>query len=419
MNFLKTCISLIFFASLLGSCKSESDKKIATSLEIGKTAQTVIPIKNPAQGNSALPRLFGNEKQLFMSWIEKRDTISILYFASLKDGKWTKPVEVNSGSDWFINWADFPAIAENNGNILISYLQKSANGKYTYDAKLNLYSAETKTWEKDILLHNDGTESEHGFVSVVPKGKSSFYAIWLDGRNTIANSEGHDHHGSGAMSLRGRLIHPDGSMQPSVELDNSVCDCCQTAITAVNGDPLMVYRDRSGDEMRDIARIGLFEDSFSKSELIFPDKWKIPGCPVNGPAIASFKNNAVVAWFTGVNDNPKVQISFSKDSGKTFAAPIRINKNATLGRVDVVMPSENTAIVSWMENLGEETYIQAMRVSANGTKGFPVTISKTSFERSSGFPQLEISGNRLYAAWTMVEGKQSTIKTASIAMADL
>ena len=370
MNFLKPCLPLILFATILGSCKTETKKNTTTSIEIGATAETVVPIKNPTFGNSALPRLFGNEKQLFMSWIEKQDSISLLYYASLKDGKWTKPFEVNSGKDWFINWADFPAIAENNGNILISYLQKSANGKYTYDAKINLFSAETQTWKKDIILHNDGTESEHGFVSVVPKGNSSFYAIWLDGRNTTANAEGHDHHGSGAMSLRGRLIHADGSMQPSVELDNSVCDCCQTAITAINGNPLLVYRDRTGSEIRDIARIGLFEDSFSQSEIIFSDNWKIPGCPVNGPSIASFKGSAVVAWFTAVDDNPKVQLSFSKDKGRTFGAPIKINNSATLGRVDVVMTSENTAIVSWMETIANETLIQAMRVSDDGTKGF-------------------------------------------------
>ena len=83
------------------------------------------------------------------------------------------------------------------------------------------------------------------------------------------------------------------------------------------------------------------------------------------------------------------------------------------------MTSENSAIVSWMENLGEETLIQIMRISADGTKGFPVTISKTSFERASGFPQLEISGNTLYAAWTMVDGKKSSIKTATISIANL
>ncbi len=419
MRFLKLIIILFLGATILVSCKTETKQKYATHSEIDAPTKTVALLENPTSGKSALPRLFGTTNQLFMSWVEKKDSISTLYFSTLKDGKWTEPIEVNSGTDWFINWADFPVIAENNGNILISHLQKSANGKYTYDAKINLFSTETQTWKKDILLHNDGTASEHGFVSVVPIDKSSFYAIWLDGRNTGGEAGDHDNHSTGAMSLRGRLVHADGTMQPDVELDNRVCDCCQTAMVSIEDAPVLVYRNRTDTEIRDIARIGLFEDSFSASQPVYNDNWKISGCPVNGPSIASYKNNVVVAWFTAANENPKVQLSFSSDKGKSFGAPIQVNKNQTLGRVDVVMTSENTAIVSWMENIGEETLIQAMRVSADGSTGFPVSISKTSYERASGFPQLEVAGNTLYAAWTMVEGEKSSIVTASISIEDL
>ena len=90
-----------------------------------------------------------------------------------------------------------------------------------------------------------------------------------------------------------------------------------------------------------------------------------------------------------------------------------------MGGVDVVMISESTAIVSWLENVGGQTLNQVMRVSTDGSKGFPVTVSKESFQRSSGFPQLEIAGNSLYAAWTTVEGTKYSISTASISLKDL
>ncbi|WP_026451675.1 hypothetical protein [Aequorivita capsosiphonis] len=418
MKFLKLIPILFVGVAILVSCKNVKKKAITPS-KIDATSEIVALLENPSSGNSSLPRLFGTENQLFMSWVEEKDSISVLYFSTLENGKWTKPFEVNSGNDWFINWADFPTIAENNGNILVSHLQKSAEDKYTYDVKMDLFSAETKTWKKDILLHNDGTASEHGFVSVVPYGKSSFYAIWLDGRNTVAGADGHEAHGGPPMSLRGRVVHADGSMEPAVELDNRVCDCCQTGMTSIDGAPLLVYRDRSAAEVRDIARIGLFEDSFSAPHPVYNDNWKISGCPVNGPVIDAYKNNAAVAWFTAVNNISKVQLAFSKDKGKTFGAPIQVNENKTMGRVDVVMTSENTAIVSWVENIGDETLIRAMRVSKDGAKAFPVTISKTSFERASGFPQLEIVGDSLYAAWTNVDGDNNSIKTASISIKSL
>ena len=412
MRFSKISYLLFIGALLFISCKSEIKKK-ETDFD------SLISLENPSSGNSSLPRLFAAKNELFMSWVEKKDSISVLYYSSFKDGKWIKPFVVNSGKDWFINWADFPAIAENNGNIFISHLQKSANGKYTYDVKVNLFSSQTNTWKKDILLHTDGTASEHGFVSVVPNGDSSFYAIWLDGRNTSGGHGDHKNSEVGAMTLRGRVVHADGTMQPDVELDNRVCDCCQTAITSVHGEPVLAYRDRSETEIRDISTIGLFADSFSQSKSVYNDNWEIAGCPVNGPAISSYKDAVAIAWFTGVGDNPKVQLAFSNNIGKTFAAPIQINSHQTLGRVDVVMVSEDTAVVSWMETLGDDTFIQAMRVSADGTKGFPVTISKTSFERASGFPQLELVGNTLYFAWTAAEVNKSSIKTASLTLAGL
>ena len=417
MKLLKLIFILFLDLIILVSCKNET-KNISHSEDNG-TSAIVTLFENPSAGNSSLPRLFGTEKQLFMSWVEQKDSVSALYFSTLENGKWTKPFEVNSGNDWFINWADFPTIAENNGNILISYLQNPANGKYTYDVKVNLFSTETQAWKKDILLHNDGTASEHGFVSVVPHGESSFYVIWLDGRNTVAEAGGHETHGGAPMSLRGRVVHADGSMQPDVELDNRVCDCCQTGMVSIEGAPVLVYRDRSDSEVRDIASIRLFDDSFSAPRPVYNDNWKISGCPVNGPAIAAYKNNAAVAWFTAVNNISKVKLAFSSDNGKTFGTPFQVNTNETLGRVDVVMTSENTAIVSWMEYVGDETLIQVMRVSADGSNAFPITISKTSFERAGGFPQLEIAGDLLYAAWTHVEGKKSSIKTASISIKDL
>lgn len=419
MKLLKLIPILFVAVAILVSCKNEVKKKAIIPSETAATTEIVSLLENPSSGNSSLPKLFGTENELFMSWVEEKDSISVLYFSTLENGKWTPPFEVNSGNDWFINWADFPAIAENNGNILVSHLQKSADDKYTYNVKINLFSAETQSWKKDILLHNDGTASEHGFVSVVPYGKSSFYIIWLDGRNTVAGAGGHETHGGAPMSLRGRVVHEDGTMEPDVELDNRVCDCCQTGMASIDDAPVLVYRDRSDTEVRDISRIGLFDDSFSAPSPVYNDNWKISGCPVNGPSIAAYKDNAVVAWFTAVNNIPKVQLAFSKDKGKTFGAPIQVNENKTMGRVDVVMTSENTAILSWLENLGDETLIRAMRVSENGAKAFPVTISKTSFERAGGFPQLELVGDSLYAAWTNVDGNKNSIKTASISIKSL
>lgn len=402
------CLSLL----LLVSCKSESKKKAPETL-----TKEVQAFENPVIGNSSLPRLFSDNNQLFLSWVEKKDTVSTLNYSIFENEKWNPTEAVNSGSDWFTNWADFPAIAATpNGNILTSFLQKSASGTYTYDVKLNLFNAETNTWKKNFILHNDGTKSEHGFVSIRPYAGNSFLVVWLDGRETAGKE-----HGGGQMTLRAAIVFEDGSIDYDTLLDERICDCCQTGVAiGPNDEIIAAYRDRSEDEIRDISTVRWQMDGgWSKPQTIGNDNWKIAGCPVNGPSIDAFGNNLAVAWFTAAEEAPKVQVVFSQDIGETFGLPIRIDNGNALGRVDVAMVSDNSAIICWMENQGDDTLIQVMKIEDNGSKGTPITISKTSSERASGFPQIELLGDNLFAAWTQIDSETSKIKTASVPLNSL
>ena len=397
---------------LIVSCKSETRKIVPEILTMG--SQT---FENPVIGNSSLPRLFSNSNKLFLSWIEKKDTVSTLNFSIFENEKWSPTEAVISGSDWFTNWADFPAIAATpNGNILTSFLQKSASGTYTYDVKLNLYNAETNSWKKNFILHNDGTKSEHGFVSIRPYAGNSFLVVWLDGRETAGKE-----HGGGQMTLRAAIVFEDGTIDYDTLLDERICDCCQTGVAiGPNDEIIAAYRDRSEDEIRDISTVRWQMDrGWSKPRTVGNDNWKIAGCPVNGPSIDAFGNNLAIAWFTAAEESPKVQVAFSKDIGETFGLPIRIDNGDALGRVDIAMVSDNSAIICWMENQGDDTLIQVMKIESNGSKGTPVTISKTSSERASGFPQIEVLGGKLYAAWTHIDGDISTIQTAIVPLNSL
>ena len=64
-----------------------------------------------------------------MSWVEKvDDSTTQLKYARLINREWKEPQLILQGRDWFVNWADFPAIAENNGH-LISHVLKSHQKK--------------------------------------------------------------------------------------------------------------------------------------------------------------------------------------------------------------------------------------------------------------------------------------------------
>jgi len=399
--------------SLLVSCKTETSKS-ETVVLVNNRHTAIIEIKNPSLINSSLPRLFSNGEDLLMSWIQNKDSIASLKYSNFNGINWTAPTEIITGSDWFVNWADFPAIAYNNGSILTNILKKSAEETYTYDIHLQLYSKQKNTWKNNILLNQDGIKSEHGFVSMLPYNNDSFFVTWLDGRTLVGVPKENEQ-----MTLRAAFIDAEGEISNDILLDDKTCECCNTAATMTANGPIVVYRDRSDTEIRDISIVRFVNGNWTAPKNIYQDHWKIPGCPVNGPAIDSFNDAVALAWFTAENDNPRIQVSFSENQGESFGLQYRVDNGNAIGRVDVVMIDQNNAVVSWMEPDGIDTLIQILKISSNGEKNIPITITKTRSERSSGFPQLELVGDRLYVAWTSLEDKKPAIKIVTVLASDL
>ena len=399
--------------SLLVSCKTETSKSEPAVL-VNNRHTAIIEIKNPSLINSSLPRLFSNGEDLLMSWIQNKDSIASLKYSKFNGINWTAPTEIISGSDWFVNWADFPAIADNNGSILTNILKKSAEGTYTYDIHLQLYSKQKNTWKNNILLNQDGIKSEHGFVSMLPYNNDSFFVTWLDGRTLVGVPKENEQ-----MTLRAAFIDAEGEISNDILLDDKTCECCNTAATMTSNGPIVAYRDRSDTEIRDISIVRFVNGNWTAPKNVYQDHWEIPGCPVNGPAIDSFNDAVALAWFTAENDNPRIQVSFSENQGETFGLQYRVDNGNAIGRVDIVMINQNNAVVSWMEPDGIDTLIQILKVSSNGEKNMPITITKTRSERSSGFPQLEVVGDKLYLAWTSLEDKKPTIKIVTVLASDL
>ena len=376
-----------------------------------KTVNEVKEISSPAADSCAEPYLFTDKSGVvFLSWIEKKNKESTLKFSILSGDKWTEPVTIATGNNWFVNWADYPVlISDGNKQLIAHYLQKSGTGTFAYDVKYKTSADNGKTWSDAKILHDDGKQAEHGFVSMMPYGEK-FFVSWLDGRNTVSEDSGtHEGH-HGQMSIRGAMLTKNGVKENEWELDNRVCDCCQTDIAITSNGPVVVFRDRSDDEIRDMSIVRFVNGKWTAPKTIYADLWKITGCPVNGPRAYAMGNNLAIAWFSMKDNKGQVKIIFSSDGGATFNAPIQIDEGNPIGRVDVVMLDEKTAMISWMEG----TDIKAIKVNSDGTKGKPIIIAASSGARSSGFPQMTKAGNKLIFAWT--DNKKKTIKLASLVL---
>jgi hypothetical protein len=295
------------------------------------------------------------------------------------------------------------------GRLVAHWLQKTGPGTYAYGVRVSQSSDGGATWSEPLIPHRDSSDTEHGFVTVWSEGPD-VGAVWLDGRKY--NTAGHSP--SNEMMVMTTTIAPDGRLGAETPLDERACDCCQTAVAITSRGPVVAYRDRSADEIRDIYVARRVNDRWTTPVPVHADGWKIAACPVNGPAIAATDERVALAWFTSANDSAKVKIAFSSDAGATFAAPVRVDEGQPAGRVDVALLRDGSALVSWIERTGGDTAeVRVRRVPADGTPAPAITVATSSAARASGFPRMIIRGGDAIFAWTE-PGKPSAIRLAKL-----
>lgn len=349
-------------------------------------------VNGPSMKNAAQPYLKSSEKGLLMSWQEPGDSAHFLRYSRFSEEGWSDPIELASGTNWFINWADFPSLSINSdGDLLSHYLPKSGESTYAYDINVVMGSG-----VKPFKLHDDTTQTEHGFVSSTPLKDNKFLITWLDGRNTTMD----DHHHGGAMNLRAAVLNSSGKKENEWLLDEKVCDCCQTSTTMTANGPLVVYRDRSDEEIRDIAFTRYIDGSWTAPEKVADDQWQINGCPVNGPQVISTGKNVAVAWYSGKDGSPGVYLAISNDGGNSFSQPLVVDNENTLGRVDAVIDEDENIWVSYININDKDAFLNVKQFSKNGEILSQSSIASLETSRKSGFPQMELFKNDLYFAWT-------------------
>jgi len=374
-----------------------------------------VDLSPPAPPGAMTPNWVAGGERLLLSWLEPvAPGGHRLRFSTLTEGGWQEPITIAEGESFFANWADFPSLAAGpDGEILAHWLAKTGPGTYAYGIELARSTDFGKTWRRLGLLHTDDTPTEHGFVSFVPLSRGGegggIQAFWLDGRKSGGGDGGEGHgegaEGGGAMTLRTARV--GATVGPSVELDDRVCDCCQTGAALTADGPVVVFRDRSPDEVRDISLVRAHAEGWSAPRAVAIDGWRIPGCPVNGPVPAAAGRELAVAWFTaaktaGTDRAPRVQVAFSADAGLSFGGPIVVDDGHPLGRVGLALDGHGGAVVSWLARVGEEAEIRLARVRPDGGRGAPHALGRTSAARSSGFPRLIRQGENLYVAWLEV-----------------
>lgn len=373
-------------------------------------------LQSPALEKSGQANLTVDARgRAYLSWIDRTpDNLFTLRFSARERGGWSKPRTIAEGRGWFVNWADFPSLAAlPDGSLAAHWLVKNGAGTYAYDVTMARSFDGGRTWSKPFVPHTDGTQTEHGFVSMFPARGGALGAVWLDGREMKASAAGHSH---GDMAVRYAALARDGRATEEAVLDRRVCECCQTSAALTADGPVVVYRDRSDKEIRDIAVVRLRGGRWTEPRVVHADGWEIDACPVNGPSISTDgRRRVAVAWFTGAGGAARVRVAFSNDQGDTFGAPAEVSAAEPVGRVGVLLLEDGSAVVSWLERVKQGGEVRVRRVRPDGRMTEPVTVAASGTARSNGVPRMVRAGGALVFAWV----GSSRVLTAELPLAAL
>ena len=346
------------------------------------------------------PRMsVGPSGQLALSWMERNEQGGTLKYTTLDNDQWQNAIEVVTDPGMFVNWADIPSVVPlSDQDWLAHWLSKSAASTYAYDVKVSHSNDAGVTWSAPISPHDDGTPTEHGFVSI-SRDANDTHLLWLDGRNTA--NEASDNQMDTSMTLRAASMGVDGTVSQDQVIDDMVCDCCRTDMAIASTGRIAVYRDRTEQEIRDIYITRRIEGAWQTGVPISDDGWEIAGCPVNGPAIVAQGDLVAVAWFTAANNQPVVQARISTDAGVSFGESILISKLNVIGQVDIEILNENAIAVSWLEKgrrtLVNQIDVKVMPITVDGKTGSESVIGRTAYSRS--VPQMVRREGGLVFVW--------------------
>lgn len=368
----------------------------------------------PGAAGSAQPRFSaGAGGTLVLSWLEPEGEATVLRFALYEDGAFGAPREVVRSERMFVNWADFPSVTPITGELWFAHwLRRQPESFGAYDIATSVSHDGGRTWSDAEQMNDDATETEHGFVEVFADD-GAVGAFWLDGRE-LANWSIDEPDALLGVSLRLARYDAAGGVTSREIVDELVCDCCQPDVALTASGPVVVYRDRTPEEIRDIVSRRLVDGRWSEPVQIGAEGWHIEGCPVNGPVVDASGALLAAAWFTAADNRPRLRFARSTDSGTSFEPAVDVDDAGVLGQPGIVLDDDGGATITWWRRGAAGGIDLAVRhYPADGAAGEIYIVAHETIGQAVDVPQLMATGDGLLVAWTTLEG-DGAVRLASL-----
>lgn len=353
-------------------------------------------LPSPAGQSAMSPQLTVTGTRVILSWLE-RGTETTLRFAERTPTGWSPARTVVGSRRLIANAADVPAVRlQPDGSLLAHWPESNGSNPEASTLRLSRSRDGGRTWSAPTTPYRDASEAQHGFASAFAGPDARHGIAWLDGR-------------SGGMAVRALAFRNDGSAETEATVDPQVCECCPLA-TAVSAEgPVVVYRNLTAAGIRDIYISRFVAGRWTAPAAVHDDQWRIEACPVNGPAISAAGRRLAVAWFTAAGGTGHARLAFSDDAGGSFAAPIPVDDQASLGHVSVDWIDDRTAVVGWIEFAASRSLFKVRAVGRNGARGAPLTVAESG---RSQYPRLAYAAGDLMFAWTENTQGTTAVRTA-------
>jgi len=355
----------------------------------------------PGAPGSAQPRLTADvDGTPVLSWLEPAGDGVALRYARFESQDFAAPREVTRGEDLFVNWADLPSVQPITADVWTAHwLRLKPDSPGAYHVATAVSADGGRTFRAPVQLNDDDADAEHGFVQLFA-WDGGFGAFWLDGRQ-LAEWSFDKPDALLGTSLRVARLDYSGAVVAREIVDELVCDCCQPDMVMLPSGPVVAYRDRTPEEIRDIVVRRHAGGAWQEPVGVGDDQWRIEGCPVNGPQIAAAGERVAVAWFTAPEGRPRVRFATSNDGAQTFGPAVDIDAAGSFGQVGLVQDEDGTAIVTWWRAAAGGGLELALRtVGADAALGKVLVLAHSREAQPVDVPQVIAAGTGLLVAWT-------------------
>lgn len=337
-----------------------------------------------------------------LSWVEatSKEGFYTLKYSVRKAGQWSAPRVIIANRKFFRHPAEMPeVITLPDGTLVAHWIENPGDDE---DAEfLNVSTSHDGVkWTAPTLAHKDRSMVQHGLASTVASGEHEVSIAWLEAL------KGED----GPVSLKRTLMSADGKYIKEETLDTDVCQCCPTSIVKTNKGLLIAYRDRTKEDIRDIATIRFENGKWTSSKILNADNWKINACPTNAAASVAKGDSVAISWFTGAGAAPHVQAVLSADNGATFGKPVMISTGSAFGYTAITSDDQGGAFVSWLEKSDKGAKILVRQLTSAGVAG-PVVQVAEGGRSTLGYPKIVRVGGETWVAWA---GGGSKVQTARL-----